>query len=232
MPLNSVEKMTIEEIRQFRRDRIDLIESGKSLIKLDDIGNGKKTPKLILHLVPEKAFDPSMIFGLSGLYRDPNGLKPVYSSVATSLYNSEGFAVCGYSLLRLRGTVGSYVQIFHNGIIEAVDLRFLNEGYILGEPFKKHLIISLPKYLKTQEQIGVEPPIFFMLSMLNFKDFNTDFDVPLNRHIIEQDCLLLPELKISEIENIESDIQTKIKPVFDIVWNAAGQPDSDFKDES
>jgi hypothetical protein len=228
MPLSQIEKLSIEEIRKFRIERIAKIEAGEALIKLDDPGDGKKVPKMILHLVPEKAFNPSIIFSLSNLYRDHSGLAPVNSSAVTSHYNSEGFATCGLSVFKLRGSVGSYVQIFHNGIIEAVDLRLLNEGYIRGELFKKHIIIALPKFLSSQQKIGVEFPVFLMLSLLNIKEFDTDFVMPLDRQRIQQDFLLLPDLKI---EKIECDIQEILKPLFDIVWNAAGQPDSEYKDD-
>ena len=162
------DRLTISEIREYRATRIAKIENSETPAPLD---NKNELPKIVFHLVPLRAFDPSMIFNLSGLHKDLNSLKPIYSSVWNARYNSDGFFAYGHSVTNASGSVGSYVQVFHNGIIEAVDLRLLLEGYIEGPAFKQGLTEALIRFLSCQEKMGVEPPLFAMLSMVKAQGF-------------------------------------------------------------
>ncbi|MDZ7831783.1 MAG: hypothetical protein U5L07_08545 [Desulfobacterales bacterium] len=217
-----IERSLIHEIRRFRRKRIKKVKNNEALIKLDKPGEGE-APVFILHLIPEKVFEYPTLIELSSLYKDLKAMEPIYSTAWNGKYNSNGFVTYGHSIYRFQGSVGSYVQFFHNGIIEAVDLRLLHEGYLRGQLFKRGLIEALPRFLATMAQVGVEPPVYLMISFLNVYEFPSDFNGPLDSHRIEEQNLFLPQLKISDMQ---CDIVEALKPIFDIVWHAAGQPDS------
>ena len=106
-----------------------------------------------------------------------------------------------------------------------MDLHFLNEGYFRESYFKKNLIIALPKYLSCQKLIGVEPPVFLMLTVQNVKDFVfvTDQSAHIGSNRFENKDLFFPEIRI---DTFEADPAATLKPLFDILWNAAGQPSS------
>lgn len=216
-----LEKLTITEIRGFRCKRIKKIEKGETPIPLD---NERKLAKLVLHLVPMKAFAPSMLFNLSTLHKDLNALKPIYTSAWNGRYNSDGFIVYGHSIMNKKGSIGSYVQFFHNGIIEAVDLRLLLDRYISGHLFQKGLIEALPRFLSTQKEVGIEVPIFMMLSMLQVRGFYLHTEIRTSSpSAIDQDDLMIPEV---QIDDWNSNTIQVMKPIFDIVWNTVGLPES------
>ena len=216
-----IDKLTIAEIRKFRTMRIRKIKNGETPKPLD---NSREFSKIVFHLVPIKAFAPSIIFDLSGLHKDLASLKPIYSSIRNSQYNSEGFLTYGDSLIKNQEVVGSYVQFYHNGIIEAVDLRLLRHGDIEGVAFKKGLAEALIRFLTSLQKLGVEMPVFVMLSMLKVKDFVlVTGPNSFRSHRIEKDDLLLPEVQINDFN---PDPGEALKPLFNIVWNAAGLPDS------
>jgi len=221
--ITMVEKLIISEIRAYRAKRILEIKDGETPKPLD---NDKELSKIIFHLVPINAFAPSMIFNLSWLRKNLNSLKPIYSSVWNGHYNSDGFFTYGHSTNKNKGSVGSYVQVFHNGIIEAADLRLLLEGYINGPTFKQGLIEAFFRFLSCQQKIGVKPPLFAMLSMLKVKGFQfVSGQDSFETRKIDKEDLLFPEV---QIDDFASDPNKTLKPLFDMVWNAAGLPESNF----
>jgi len=218
-----IDKPTISEIREYRTMRIMKIKNGETPKPLD---NDNERSKIVFHLVPINAFAPSMIFNLSWLHENLDSLKPIYSSVWNAQYNSDGFFTYGHSVTNNQGLVGSYVQVFHNGIIEASDLRLLFDGYIRGPLFKQGLVEALFRFLSCQQKIGVELPLFAMLSMIKVKGFRlvTGQD-SMESHKIEKEDLLFPEV---QIDDFNPDPSEALKPLFDMVWNAAGLPESSF----
>jgi hypothetical protein len=165
-----------------------------------------------------------MIFNLSWLHKNLDSIKPIYSSVWNGQYNSEGFFTYGHSVTNTRGFVGSYVQVFHNGIIEAVDLRLLLEGYLKGSLFKQGLVEALLRFLSCQQKIGVKPPLFAILSMIKVKGFHLfNGHDSMESHKIEKEDLLFPEVQIDDFGLNPGEV---LKPLFDMLWNAAGLPES------
>ena len=62
-----VDRLTISEIREYRATRVAKIKNGETPKPLD---NSNELPKIIFHLVPVRAFAPSMIFNLSWLHKN------------------------------------------------------------------------------------------------------------------------------------------------------------------
>ena len=120
MTITIVNKLIISEIREWRTKRIIEIKNGETPKPLD---NSNEFPKIVFHLVPKKAFAPAQIFNLTELHKDFQSLKPIYSSVRNGHYNSDGFFTHSHSVTNTRGAIGSYVQFFHNGIIEAYSAK-------------------------------------------------------------------------------------------------------------
>ena len=217
MTITTVDKMIISEIRDWRSKRIVEIKNGETPKPLDNIN---EFSKIIFHLVPKNAFAPARTFSLAELHKDLKSLKPIYSSVWNGHYNSDGFFTYGHSLTNTKGSIGSYVQFFHNGIIEAVDLRLLLEGYIKGSLFNQGLVEALARFLSCQQKVGVKPPGFAMLSLIKVNGFDlvTSMDSIESRKIDKED-IFIPEI---QIEGFDVDPEQALKPVFDMVWNAAG----------
>ena len=128
----------------------------------------------------------------------------------------------------------AYLQVFRNGIIEAVDASILQpESGKLTIPsllFERVLLDALPRFLSIQKQIGVESPFLIMISLLGVSSYTMSSNNPrVHTYPIDRDALILPEIIV---ENFECNPSEVMKPIFDAIWNAAGWPRSMNYDEN
>lgn len=218
-----------ERARNFRAERLGSIVAGETPVKLQD------PPVAVLHLVPASAFDPGSRLDISSLVGRTERLRPMmdYGGFFAPRYNFDGL----FSHASAEGAASSYVQLFRNGIVEAVlaDAKESdddNRKLLPANWLEKHLIEALPIYLGAQREIGVEPPIFLMLSLLGVSGYYMSTGRHRLRRYdqspIDRDALLVPEIVLESFEHQSS--QT-MRPAFDVVWNAAGWPGSMNYDE-
>jgi hypothetical protein len=219
--------ITAKSIRDFRAGRLMRIKNGEAPVPM------LKGPTYLLHMIPLDAFSASLNYDLSA-FDQLNGKKLPYLSGVIATYTSGRLNFEGY--ISYPG-IGSnrptpekparfYTQLFRNGIIEASYLQYNPnvEGKVeknINPDYEKHVINGSKELLKIQEQLGVTPPIAILLSILGVKGrsiAHEDSDLWTNVPI-EQDDLVLPE---AIIESYEDDISKKMKPIFEIVLNAAG----------
>jgi hypothetical protein len=152
-------------------------------------------------------------------------LRPLDAVGWNHRFNLDGFLTyCRYSKTDL---ANSYLQIFRNGSVEAVASSLLREQegkkLGLGVAFENELINSVKRYLMTQKELGVEPPIVVMLSLLGVLGYTitaqSERFFSEEAYPISTDALILPEVIVETYENQPDQI---MRPVFDAVWNAAG----------
>lgn len=220
-----------ERIRNFHIERLSRIAAGETPVALT--GNAK----LCFHIIPFGAFDPVAKFDLTVLLarsRVSADLRPLNSRGWSTRHNFDGFLV--YSQIET-GLSYSYLQVFRSGIIEAVNTSLFRERedkrFIYGTAYERELLEALPRLLSIQKQIGVEPPLFVMLSLLGVQGYTMGVDRSQYRsdevYPIERDVLNIPEVVV---EDFDCDPAKTMKPVFDAIWNAAGLPRSMNYDES
>jgi hypothetical protein len=220
--LFSLSETTAEQIRKFRAERLGLMVAGETPVAMND---GAKT---VLHIIPTGAFDPAARFDLLPLTEQSELLEPIHpGGWSAPTHNFDGI----YTHSRDKEASHSYLQIFRNGIIEAVNTSMLKpeadgRKLIAGTPFENTLRKILKKYFEIQRKLGVEPPVVIMLSLLDVKGYimlagtHRAFDTS---HPIDRDTLLVPEVLV---ENMEESVDKILKPIFDAVWNACGWPGS------
>ncbi|GAH56999.1 unnamed protein product, partial [marine sediment metagenome] len=125
---------TSQQIRSFRYRRISNIISGETPIWLDE------GPKMVLHIIPLTSFGLAKKFDLSSQIKMRSGLRPINSSGWNPRYNFDGFLAFD--------TYGAYTQLFHNGIIEAVNANIIGGGTrhtkIPSVPYERELIQAIP----------------------------------------------------------------------------------------
>lgn len=227
--LFALSETTAERIRNFRVERLSKIVAGETPVALDE------TPKIVLHIIPFSAFDPAARIDVSSLANEVGHFKPIYTGVSGYRHNFDGFLT--YGALSDSGSADSYLQIFRNGSIEAVDAEILRphppKKIIPSLYYEERLIDVLSTiYLRTQKRLNVEPPLFIMLSFLGVSGYTMAVSSSLSWspyiHPIDRDALLVPEVVV---ENFDCDPAKVMKPVFDAVWNAAGWPRSMNYDE-
>jgi hypothetical protein len=72
--------------------------------------------------------------------------------------------------------------------------------------------------MQMQARLGVEPPLFVMLTLLGVAGYRldrSDFD----DHTIDRNDLIIPEVRVEEFN---ADPHEVMRPIFDSIWNAAG----------
>lgn len=166
-----------------------------------------------------------------GTHLSQDCLQPIYADKWRYRYNFDG--ILSYCLTPDNKWFYSYLQVFRNGSIEAVDADLLSEqnGKCLFRSvgYEEEQLKAMPKFLSIQKQLGVEPPLLIMLSLLEVSGYimavNERRFWALARHPvpIDRDALLLSEILV---ERYDCDPAEIMRPVFDAVWNACGWPRS------
>jgi hypothetical protein len=213
-----------EKIRRFRDSRIAKVIADETPIQLNPY------PKIMLHVLPISSFDPLSQIDL----RSPKNidlmekLAPIYAMGWNHRYNFDGF-------LNYREQ-NSYVQLFRNGAIEAVDSLLLAERdgqkLIPGVAFGHEILTSTNKYLKIENELGLQPPVFIMLSIIGIKDYKIHAGQGffyMNKPSIDRDVLILPE---AVVDSYDVDIAEALRNSFDALWQAAGWEHSVNYDEN
>jgi hypothetical protein len=185
------------------------------------------TAKIVLHLVPIISFNPAQSYGIGKIASNPGKMMPMSCSGWNHRYNLDGFLTCSGGR---EEKSHSYVQLFKNGIIEAVegltlDPRYTNGKLSIPTDYERELIKSLPDYLSVLKTLNVELPIFIFLTLVGVKGYSMAVDRQRywvdEVHTIDRDILLLPEIVIESYDVIAKDI---LRPCFDSIWNACGFP--------
>jgi len=210
-----------ERIRNFRQDRISKIFANETPVPFYD------TAKIVLHLIPIISFNPAQSYDIGKIASQFTIMPPIHCGGWNPRYNLDGFLT--YAPPQ-DGKSHSYVQLFRNGIIEAVDGSMLEPEErgltILSRLYEQELINSFKSYLSILKTLNVEPPIFIFLALLGVKGYSmalgSYFRVH-DSHTIDRDVLLLPEVVI---ESYEDNAEKVLKPSFDSIWNACGFPRS------
>lgn len=207
---------TTERIRNFRIDRLSKIVAGETPVRLNP------TPKIILHIIPFSAFNPTSRFDVSSLANDTGRLQPISAGSWNSRHNLEGYLSFADSL--------TYLQVFRNGIIEGVDASIIEPVDVrLTIPiipsflFEEKLLDALQRFWSIQKKLVVEPPLFIMLSLLGVLGYRMGVNSRFDTYPIDRDALILPEIIV---ENFECNPSEVMRPIFDSIWNASGLPRS------
>jgi len=234
-----------ERMRDFRTERLSRISA---VVETPALLNEQEA-KLVLHLIPLSAFGTSVTVDLTPLKDTFQGkildkgklLEPVsvwdIEPSASMRFNLDGFVRATRADNKAAATIG-YTQVFRNGVIETVDMSILGVhaqnvaqlGSSLepksfnGERYERKLLAAVKRYLDLLKFLDVEPPLFIMLSFLGVKGYKISLQKTVH-HItdytgeIDRNNLIIPEIMF---ENFAADLAQAMKPIFDTVWNAAG----------
>lgn len=213
-----------EKIKNFRENRILKIFSNETPLPFNEAA------KIVLHLVPILSLNSDKRYNLRKISITPSKLPPLNNNGFTHKYDLEGFLT--YSNDEM-GKTYSYVKLYNNGILEAVEGKYLNpkqnDGQLLirGSAYENALIKSLSVYLSALKVLGVKLPIFVLLTLVGIRGYSMFvgekiFNIPGNTGI-NRDNLFIPEVII---ENYPAAPEEVLKPCFDTLWNAFGFPGS------
>lgn len=207
-----------EQIRKFRESRISEIYANETPVPL------LKNAKIVLHLIPLSSVSSGQIYDISRLPLDPRTIVPFSSSYGwNGRYNLDGYLT--YSKAENMVEVHSYVQLFRNGILEAVECSLLDNSdlKIPHVAFEEKIMNAFKSYISILEKLNVGMPIFAFLTLVDVKGYSmaTGPSWIFRGNTINKDVLSLPEIIT---ENSEFEVEKVLKPWFDTIWNACGFP--------
>jgi hypothetical protein len=230
-----------ERIRRFRSARISDIKAADTPFLLADNSNF-----IAIHVLPLSAFTTSFRISSETLsaineMKYNSLFSPFYCSGWNQRINLDGVVVYSGDNQRMGDKdpiVRTYTQLYKDGKIEAVensiiayrrseDKKILPMYTIEGKTME-----YISKMLQLYSVIEIQPPYFVFVSIVGIKGFTVS--VPDNYWLLDtcpivQSDLLLPEIII---DSLTDDLQRKIRPVFDMIWNAGGVSKSlNFDDE-
>jgi hypothetical protein len=218
----------VERIRRFREVRISDIQAGEAPLPV------MSTDRFIgIHIIPLSAFNATQRLS-------PRVIEDV-SSGRESLFTPFP-SVSNYShQINLEGVVvytpnqeqrsWHYTQMYHDGKIEVYDSVKLTRAAgsqsktIAMHDLESSTLAYVNKMRKMLDKLGFNPPYYVFVSLIGVRGLSVhmpqgafESTVP-----IRQNDLLLPEVLL---EKSDDDLVQKLKPVFDMVWNAAGISES------
>jgi hypothetical protein len=216
-----------ERVRRFREERIARIVAEETPIVLP-----RGDAKVVLHLVPIAALDPATRLGMASLRYQSEKLQPINSSGWNSRYNLDGFLTFfGYGNPQ---TPTTYVQLFRNGAIEAVESKLLEynnihdrdssvapQNLISSTAIERILIVALQRLLKAEQDLGIEPPVFILLTLVGVNGYGilSEWTHHEGTYRFDRDTLLLPD---NVMEGYDDAPDGLLQPAFDAMWQAAG----------
>lgn len=232
-----------ERINSIYQNRLQELNTGEYHINIPSPN------RMLIHMISIDALNANKSLDLEIMFNNfENYLKPPGCFLGRSIErNLHGLLVsCGpdpYS-----DTYVGYVQLYRNGMIEAIDSSLLKpttqlHGRSYTKPVKKlgmwflekKIIHSCNMYLNTLKKIGVNLPIYLFLSFTHMRDYKISL-VPYKDTFMSRDSdsakkdeILLKRIKI---DDFEVDFEKKLKPSFDIFWNVFNQPGSRNYDEN
>lgn len=201
-----------DRIREFRRNRIALILANECV---GDLGN---EAKVVFHIIPEWSFEIANTIDFSLLDCNPS-VHPLSGSCWNSRYNADGYCILGRS--HSTGSIDTYTQFFHCGIIEATEIRLVSkykENTVYNwQAFQNAMITKLVDYGRILECLGVPKPWYVSASILNAKGYIAESSwsdsMPIERDIINS---------LDGISTEDIDMEAALQPVFDSLSNAFG----------
>ena len=201
-----------DKIRQFRRDRVSMIASNECM------GNMGNKAKIVFHIIPEWSFELSNRVDLLKLQNN-TGFRLIYGSSWGWRYNADGYCIYRDDETKM---IEGYTQVFHNGIIEAVEVQFMSEHgkkqVYEWSQMQLTCIGALVEYGNMLEKLHIPEPWHILVAILNAKDYVANFGWERLSSPIERDLVYSLDGLCTE------DIQMKetLKPVFNSLSNAFG----------
>ncbi|HZR19100.1 MAG TPA: ATP-binding protein [Verrucomicrobiae bacterium] len=222
-------------IETFRAERLAKIQALETPVPVSP------WPKCILHLFPFASADHTAQTDDVTLraYELPI-LQPFYNMQTPRKLNFDG--VVSYAPFH-NGTTYAYAQVFRNGIIEGVfncsllDLKNYTmtdeqraaraDKVLSSRQIEGYARKGATDFLETLKKLDQQPPIVLMLSLVGVKDMELAVESPWRAYEehapIDRDVLPLPE---AIIDSFDIPIDDVLRQMFDVAWQASGQPRS------
>lgn len=218
-----------ERVRKFRERRLGELVAGRAPVRL------APGPALVVHLVPSAA-----IIGQFAVDPIPYMTGKRYLPIVGAEEGGRAARVNIDGALAVRTTRDSgapgYSQFFRDGSFESVKVfspNEVNQVVLPSAGYERHLIQLLTAFRKELEQLEFPADLVCMLSLTRadevvFGVSRSDFILSSDQGRFDRDLLMWPDVELSEADAAER----ALRPVFDMVWQAAGLHQSFNYDEN
>ncbi len=216
-----------DRMRRFRSGRIAVLAAGDGPAAL------AAKSLIVLHVMPVQAFDQPTLLDIRSAMRKDALLSPIDAAGFTMKINFNGLLTYSPGF---GGPVQSYVQLFRDGCIEAVNADILRRGgdqKLLYSGYEPRIEAALRKYMSFLQSEGIQPPIFAALSLVNAKGYAIPVpdafgEMDAGHSAIGDDVLFIPETRI---DSYAETYYGPLREPFDRIWQACGRVGSlNYKD--
>jgi hypothetical protein len=214
-------ELALHRMESFHRGRVHAIESGDAPFHL------KKGAKLVFHLIPPEAVRSGRRFTASDLKAHCKELRPLGEQSGRYRFNEDGYA--SYDR---EGEVGAFSQLHRDGRLEAVMTKAMYEQdgvRILRNGLCERAIFEVVgDYLRFCKGIGMDAPVWSFVALAGCKGVRGKTWDGIGDVEIQRPLIFLPEF---EIESLDIDPVTHLRPLFNCLANAVGLEQSIYYDE-
>ncbi|MCA9072658.1 MAG: ATP-binding protein, partial [Planctomycetaceae bacterium] len=216
----TLSETVVERMRQFQRERVAKVASGDASVPLIEKPNARE----VLHLIPFQAFASTVSYSLDELKAVERNLRPLSSEPNVPFRNWRNLdGILGVPHDNYDAEQLGYTLLFRSGVIEAVNGWITpsfehNKGIDMNWR-EGQLLRCLPDYLTALKKLGVVPPIWCFISLVNVKGVeipNYRSHIPNPYRSLDRDEVRLPELQITDFD---CDVKELLRPVLDMVWH-------------
>jgi hypothetical protein len=210
-------------MKQFRAERIASLVAGDAPAWLD-------SPTLmVLHAMPQGAFDAPQSVDLSYVLRNDILIWPLHATGLSKKINFDG-VLSYFPGIHLPGRqtepISSYVQVFRDGCIEAATTEIFhvsNGQKIFFHSYEENVEEALYNHLTLLKGLGIEPPIFVSLALIGAADYSIALPDMFNQirpsAPIGRDVLIVPETAVYAYADSYHDV---LREPFDRIFQTCG----------
>lgn len=199
----------IERARQYRSTRVALFERHEVPFPASE-----QFPTIILHIIPLSPSRTASYVDVAVLGRDREMARELAAirGEYDKRHNLDGFVSwCGQS-----GRYG-YTQLFRDGAIEAT--LPIEDQQINGLVLPSDITRAVTRYRAALQRLGAPGPYVVALSVVRCRKANLIVDHYTRRPFDRGRCDL-PEIILDD----DGDVKAGLRPIFDALWQAAGEP--------
>jgi hypothetical protein len=214
-------------MKQFRAERIGSLATGDTPVPM----SGRML--LVLHVMPQSAFDAPHSVDVSLLMENNTLIWPMHDTGFSKKLNFDGVVSYfpGEYLPHRMKEVTSYVQVFRDGCVEAVTTEIFRDDVevpkVIFHTYETVVEKTLRNHLNLLQKLGIEPPIFVSLGFIGANDYSLllpgQFGLEKSSSPIGRDVLIIPETPVYAYSSTYYEV---LKESFDRVCQTCGQSGS------
>lgn len=219
----------IDRIQNFRAERIAKIAADHGPVQLMNRGT------LVLHIIPFSAFDLSSVVPIDAITREFNTFPPLGSRTAQARrVNFDGVLMVS-NADQAAQQQRAYVQVFRNGIVEAVNSTVINQGRTdlpIIPVLDNTIIYNTANFMRDLEAFGIEPPFALLVSLLGVRGARFNFAPHGGAwydnlgDALDRDQYHFGEIIFETIPQSATDFAQVARPLLDQLANAGGNSSS------